>query len=309
MAAHQHQRYVGAALDSALAQGYENLEIVAVDDASEDSTPRILEQYARRHPGRVRVELGTESLGPCRRRNQALELARGELICWLDSDDLWLPGKVAKQVAVMRERPEVGMVYTGYDAFDSDTGETLPWGDTRPRRGDHLVPLFVEGCFIAALTIMFRRQVLERRGVRLRESDWAYGDDYQLHLLTALDWEIAGIDEVLGRYRRHSRNTSSRAGNDNLARIELLREFLGEYPEARSRLGRQRRLGLANHYFHASAYERRHGEIGRGLLYLTQASLRDPARALRTPPRRLAGFIGRGAAGLRARAARRTARK
>jgi glycosyltransferase involved in cell wall biosynthesis len=297
MAAFNHERYVAAALDSALEQSYENIEIVAVDDASTDSTPRILEEYARRHPGKVRVSLGEKSMGSCKRRNQALEMARGELICWLDSDDLWLPSKVEKQVAVMLSRPEVGMVYTDYEAFDSDTGATLPWGDTRPRQGDHLVPLFVEGCFIASLTIMFRRRVLEQRGLGLRDRDRSYGDDYQLHLVTALDWELAYIDEVLARYRRHPHNTSSRVGNDHLIRIGILREFLDEFPEARARLGQQRRLGLANHYFLASSHEQRHGSRARALVYLLRASMRDPARALRGPVRRAAGFARRVVAG------------
>jgi glycosyltransferase involved in cell wall biosynthesis len=294
MAAHNHDPYVAAALDSVLEQDYESLELVAVDDASTDSTPRILEEYARRHPDRVRISLGEQSLGPCRRRNQALEMARGELICWLDSDDLWMPGKVEKQVALMSSRPDVGMVYSDYEVFDSDTGAAVPWGDTRPRTGDHLAQLFVEGCFIASLTIMFRREVLERRGLRLRDRDFSYGDDYQLHLVTALDWELVGMQEPLARYRRHSDNTSAKAGNDHVQRIALLREFLADFPEARGRLGSQKRLGLANHYFYASAYEREHGHWGRGLLYLAQASIRDPARALRAPVRGLIDRIGRG---------------
>jgi glycosyltransferase involved in cell wall biosynthesis len=294
MAAFNHERYVAAALDSALEQTHENLEIVAVDDASSDSTPEILEGYARRHPGRIRVCLGAESVGPCSRRNQALRMARGELICWLDSDDLWMPRKVEKQVAVMLSRPEVGLVYTDFQAFDSDSGATLPWGDTGPRTGDDLVSLFVEGCFIGSLTIMFRRRILEERGLRLRDRDWAYGDDYQLHLLAALGWELVRIDEVLALYRRHSRNSSQRVGNDHLKRIGLLREFLREFPEARSRLGRQRRIGFANHYFLASSYEREQGSRGRALLHLLQASLRDPVRALRGALSTLAAFARRG---------------
>jgi len=294
MAACNHEDYVGAALDSVLEQSYEHLEIVAVDDASTDETPRILEEYARRHPDRVRVSLGEESLGPCRRRNEALKQARGELICWLDSDDLWLPAKLEKQVALMEARPEVGLVYTAFEAFDSETGATLAWGDTSPRQGDHLATLFTEGCFIGSLTIMFRRRVLDDRGLGLRDRDFSYGDDYQLHLVTALDWELAGIDEVLARYRRHPGNTSLRAGNDHLKRIELLREFLGEHPEARSRLGRQRRLGLANHYRLASDYEREHGSRVRAELYRAQAVIRDPRSALRVPVA-IAARIARGA--------------
>ena len=96
MAAYNHEDYVAEAVESVLGQTYPNVELVAVDDASEDRTASILESYARSHPDRVRLKRGKASLGPTRRRNEALAMARGELICWLDSDDVWLPEKVAQ---------------------------------------------------------------------------------------------------------------------------------------------------------------------------------------------------------------------
>ena len=111
----------------------------------------------------------------------------------------------------MRGRPEVGLVYSGYEAFDSETGETIPWRDrSSEAEGDVLVPLFVRGCFVASLTALFRREVLTRRGLRLRETDFSFGDDYFLWLALSLDWQVARIDEVLARYRRHAR-TRARA--------------------------------------------------------------------------------------------------
>ncbi len=150
---------------------------------------------------------------------------------------------------------------------------------------------------------MFRRRVLDDRGIGLRDRDFSYGDDYQLHLVASLDWEFAGIDEVLARYRRHPDNTSLRAGNDHVKRIALLREFLREYPEARARLGRYRRYGLANHHLLAAGHERREGNRRRTGVHLVQAAIRDPVRALRAPVRWSAGLIRRGAAWLAALAA------
>lgn len=283
MASHEHGDYVAEALDSALGQTYGNLEVVVADDASGDGTREILEEYARGDE-RVRVHLGDESLGPCGRRNDAYRRSRGELICWLDSDDVWLPQKVERQVELMAARPEVGMVYTAYEAFDSDTGATLDWGDTRPRSGEHLRPLFVDGCFIGSLTIMFRRAVLEERGLPgLRDRDWAFGDDHHLYLVTSLDWEIVGIDEVLARYRRHPRNTSDAGGNFHAQRVQLLREFLGEYPEARRRLGGARRRGLARHHRLAAAHERGRGHRLRSMRHSAHALLNDPRGTLTAP--------------------------
>lgn len=257
MPTYQGAAFVGETIESVLAQTYEPIELVIVDDASTDGTPDIVEGYSDR--ARIRLERGTERVGPTRRRNEAISLSQGPLIAWLDQDDLWFPEKTERQVEVMLERPEVGLVYTGYEAFDGETGDTIPWRDRDSEaEGDVLVPLFVRGCFVGSLTALFRREVLERRNLRLREKDFSFGDDYYLWLTLSLDWQVARIDEVLARYRRHAENESSRLGatNFHLRRVDLLRDFVSEFPEARARLGPWHRRGLAQHYVDAAGVER-----------------------------------------------------
>jgi glycosyltransferase involved in cell wall biosynthesis len=250
--------FVGESIESVLAQTYEPIELAIVDDASSDDTPEIVADYARRHPDRIRFRQFEGSAGPCRRRNDAIDLAQGSLLAWLDQDDLWVPQKTEREVDVLLERPDVGLVYSGYEAFDSETQELVPWRDRESEaEGDILVPLFVRGCFVASPTTLFRREVLTRRGLRLRERDFSFGDDYYLWLALSLDWQVARIDEVLAYYRRHGSNESRRLGETNfhLRRIALLREFLAEFPEARPRLGKWRRRGLARHFLSAAHFE------------------------------------------------------
>jgi glycosyltransferase involved in cell wall biosynthesis len=233
---------------------------VIADDASDDATREIVRGYADE---RVRLLEPGERAGPTRRRNDALAASRGSYLAWLDHDDVWLPEKLEKQVAVLEQRPEVGLVYTGYEAFDSDTGAAIPWRDERlEAEGDVLADLFVKGAFIASITVLFRRAGLERRGIRFREKHFSFGDDYYLWLVLALDWQFARVNEVLARYRRHDANESARLGASNyhLEHVALLKEFLDEYPEARARLGSTVGRGLATHYRYAAAFElgRRH---------------------------------------------------
>jgi glycosyltransferase involved in cell wall biosynthesis len=261
-------QFVAESIESVLAQTYEPIELLVVDDASDDETPAIVEDYARRYPGRGRFQRATERAGPCRRRNDALELASGSLIAWLDHDDLWAPEKTAREVEVLEARPDVGLVYSGYEAFDSDTREPIPWRDQDSEaEGDVLVPLFVRGCFVGSLTALFRHEVLTRRHLRLRETDFSFGDDYFLWLVLSLDWKVARIDEVLAYYRRHSDNESIRLGETNfhLRRIAVLREFLAQYPEATPRLGKWRRRGIARHFLSAAHFESRHSRVRSGL--------------------------------------------
>ena len=263
MASYNSERWIRESIESVLAQAYPNVELVVADDASDDRTVELVREYAQAQPDRVRLVEATERAGPTRRRNDALDASRGSLLAWLDHDDVWLPQKLERQVEVLEARPEVGLVYTGYEAFDSDTGQAIPWRDeSLESEGDVLADLFVKGCFIASITVLFRREGLERRGVRFREAHFSFGDDYFLWLVLSLDWQFARINEVLARYRRHADNESSRLGASNyhLDHVQLLREFLEQYPEAREPLGPEVKRGLATHYRHAAAFElgRRH---------------------------------------------------
>jgi glycosyltransferase involved in cell wall biosynthesis len=289
MPTHNGAAFVGETIESVLSQTYERLDLIVVDDASTDGTPELVADYADRHPGRIVLVRGGEQLGPCRRRNEAIDQSSGELIAWIDQDDLWVPEKTALQVELMRERPEVGLVYSGYEAFDSETGEAIPWRDrSSEAEGDVLVPLFARGCFVAAPTALFRREVLTRRDLRLRETDFSFGDDYFLWLALSLDWQVARIDAVLARYRRHTANESARLAETNFheKRIALLEEFLDAFPEAAPRLGRHRRRGFAEQHLKAAGFEREAGRTGPAGAAFGRALATAPLYTLRSLARR-----------------------
>jgi len=285
MAAHDGTAYIAEAVGSVLAQTHADLELIVVDDASTDGTPELLERVG---DPRITVVRRARNEGPCRARRIGFDRARGDFCCWIDQDDLWLPTKVAEQLAVMAARPDVGLVYTYFDAFDSASGRTLPWADgRRDYEGDVLAPLFVEGCFIGSITTMVRRSALATRGLRIRDRDFSFGDDYHLWLGLALDWQVARIPRVLARYRRHTGNESARLERENadLMRTRLLLEFLREQPDAAARLGRARGVGLGRHYWLAARFERRAGNRRAARRLTARALAEDPLVALRQPVR------------------------
>jgi glycosyltransferase involved in cell wall biosynthesis len=280
MASYNAEAWIAESIESVLGQTYANVELVIADDASGDATREIVRGYDDK---RVRLLPFDERAGPTRRRNDALDASRGPLLAWLDHDDLWLPEKTEKEVALLDERPEVGLVYSGYETFESDTGEVVPWRDrSLESEGDVLADLFVKGCFIPSLTVLYRREAIERRGVRFRESEFSFGDDYYLWLALALDWQVARIDEVLARYRRHARNESKRLTETNfhLSRIRLLRDFLSDFPEARTRLGGRAGAGLADHYRAAAQFEFQRGRGLRGRWLVLRALAASPRRTI-----------------------------
>lgn len=109
MPSYQHAAFVGEAVRSALAQTVQDIEVIVVDDASTDGTPDVVE--AIRDP---RVKLVRHGINRrLHARNTALALARGEFVAFLNSDDVWEPTKLERQLEVMRARPEIGACFTG----------------------------------------------------------------------------------------------------------------------------------------------------------------------------------------------------
>ena len=99
--AYNHGRFLREAIDSVLAQTYAPLEIIVVDDGSTDDTEQIVRSYG----DRVRY-IRQQNAGVGAARNNGIANARGEYVAFLDSDDLWLPEKLAVQVEYMRRHPE-----------------------------------------------------------------------------------------------------------------------------------------------------------------------------------------------------------
>lgn len=113
------------AVESAVAQTYRPIEVVIVDDASTDETPGVAKGLSERHPELVRVVTLGRREGPGGARNAGLRETLGEFIQFLDSDDLLLPEKLARQVALLRSRPECGVVYCRSSRLAANGGRTV----------------------------------------------------------------------------------------------------------------------------------------------------------------------------------------
>lgn len=288
MAARNHEQYAADAVASVLDQDYGRLELIAIDDCSDDATADVLEECATRAPtGRMRVMRHDRQEGIAETRAHALSLAQGDFVGLLDSDDLWLPGKVAAQVELLAERSEVGLVHAEFDAFDDGTGESIPWGSREWNHdADQLVELVRLGCFIMTGTTLIRRSAIDRRGVGFVNPGYPSYDDYLLFLTIALDWQLAHEDRVVMRYRRHSGNLTNVLFGGNLARAraDLLEEFVRRFPEAKPRLGSELRRTLAEQLVTAAARERATSNT-RAARWTLEAIRQHPPAALETAGR------------------------
>jgi glycosyltransferase involved in cell wall biosynthesis len=259
MAARNHAAFAGDAVASVLDQDYEPLELIAIDDASDDETADVLEDCAAAAPrGRMLVVRHERQAGIAATRAHALSLAGGDFIGLLDSDDLWLPGKLRPQVELLAAEPAAGLTHAAFEAFNSETGEVLPSEPKWDLDEDELVELVRRGCFLMTGTTLIRRAAMDTRGIGFVTLNYPSYDDYLLYLTIALDWRFAYEPRTVMRYRRHQGNLTNVLYAENLARarLDLLDEFLQRFPEARARLGTERRRTVARLLIRAAVYER-----------------------------------------------------
>ena len=175
-----------ATLDSILGQDYENLECLVLDDGSTDSTPQVLERYAAAHPERMRWERH-ENMGQPKTLNRGFEMARGELIGYLNSDDLFLPGAVGKLAALLVENPEAALAYPAYRVIDQDDKVLA---DMMPPEYTAAEAIRLHNCIVNVGAI-YRRRVVEEIG----------GWDVSFTYLADFDWCVRAYSA--GPFLRH----------------------------------------------------------------------------------------------------------
>ena len=193
-------RLVVEAVESALAQDWRPIELIVVDDASDDATPAALATLARRHEGVLRVETRSRAGGPGVARETGRREIRGEFVQYLDSDDLLASGKVRRQVETLRARPECDLCW-GRDEVLLERPGAPPRRVARSApEVDRLFPSLLLHKLWLTFNPLYRRSLVDRMG------PWAPLWNFQ-------DWEYDGraaasgarpcfVDFVTGSQRR-----------------------------------------------------------------------------------------------------------
>ena len=163
IATFNHARFLGAAIDSALAQTLGAVDVIVVDDGSTDDTPAVLARYA----GRVRV-LRQPNRGLAAARNAGLAAARGTYVAFLDADDVMAPTKLAAQLEMLERSPTIGWTYCDVLIETVATRTTVTaserFGYGARALDGWLFPELIHGNFIPAIAPMIRRTALDAAG-------------------------------------------------------------------------------------------------------------------------------------------------
>jgi len=227
---HNGARWLEETLRSALAQTYEPLEILVVDDASTDHTLGIARSL---HDPRVRVEVNKRNLGIVRNRNRCLMLSKGSLVKFLFQDDLLYPTCVEKMARLFEKHNRVGIVFAPRDVLLENPADpaAVAWkekyGTLHTRFGIYLGEVnrgvdlfnlwlasgFRENWVGEPSNVMLRKSCLEKVGLfntRMRQCS-----DYEMWIRMMYFYDVGFIDEPLSAFRFHSASTTSASIQQN----------------------------------------------------------------------------------------------
>lgn len=240
--AYNAEKYIAETLQSVFEQTYSNYEIIVVDDGSKDGTWQLLQSYAPK----AKV-FSKENGGPASARNVAINNSDGELIAFLDSDDLWFKEKLERQVRFLSDNPDIALAYSEALMIRQSGNE---W-NTERKIGFTESPTFCKllyGDFIPNSTVIIRRSCIEKIGLLNESRELIAAEDYEYWLRIAKSFPIAGIPQPLAYYR--VRNESLVGDGEDIEKgltlaTRVLRSLEDAYPTMWRECGVDRNLLLA----------------------------------------------------------------
>ena len=192
--------YLDEAVRSILGQTLDDFEFIIVDDGSTDGSRKILNQYVDK---RMKVK-HQENRGIVASLNRGLELARGKYIARMDSDDISLPDRLAKQIAFMESHVEVGICGTACCLFGDECGITRPKTES-----EEIKSWLLFGPCMAHPTVMMRRDLILEHGL-FYNPEFKQAEDYELWLRFSQHCEMANLPEPLLLYRVRGEQATTR---------------------------------------------------------------------------------------------------
>ncbi|PJA27393.1 MAG: hypothetical protein CO189_07160 [candidate division Zixibacteria bacterium CG_4_9_14_3_um_filter_46_8] len=210
LATYNGEKYLPMQLESIVHQTYKNIEIICVDDLSEDSTIEILRHFQRQHPHLISIHIGERNLGSRKNFERGCRLAKGKYIAFSDQDDWWRPDKLEILHRLITSRSNLAFVYSDAAITNESlniTEESFLGSIHRPFEGANFYNVAYEnmvmGCTMLAATDFVKRA--------LPFPEKGYHHDYYLAIMAkAMNYEVDYINEPLIKYRRHAANIVGR---------------------------------------------------------------------------------------------------
>lgn len=245
MPAYNCEHLIGNAIESVLRrQAYENLELIIIDDNSNDSTWDLINNLRHTYP-QIIAQKNDRAKGPSGARNVGLLSASGEYISFLDADDIWLPGHLNKGVAFLQEHPNIDVVFYNFNIVNYNSGEIIAnWFSEREFTGslrtkeikggyqlvdDDLVCALLSESFLHLQSMILRKAVCW--SILFNENiSRAEDRDFGIRLCVEANASFAYHPSVTGVYYRYPHSLTSKSLDNELstvdANIYLLKSYL-----------------------------------------------------------------------------------
>lgn len=238
VAAYNSAQFLNQAIDSVLSQSHPADEILLVDDASSDATVFIAKSYG----SKIRVIQRDRNGGVAACRNTGIQAAQGDLIAFLDADDIWVPYKLEHQLQFVEQYPQAAVYHAGW-FWGNKSGVPVGTVFGEPSVG---LPGMLFSNPILPSSAMIRRDVL--LAVDLFDESLAGSDDWDLFLrLLLANYTIVGQREPLAIFRLHGANTSAKLAHMEAEGTTVLSKTFASLP-SNSPWKTQKQAAFANHY-------------------------------------------------------------
>ncbi|HMD53870.1 MAG TPA: glycosyltransferase, partial [Phycisphaerae bacterium] len=202
---YNHERFVRECLESIRMQDYPNLQIIVTDDCSKDASPSVIREWIKANPSlQVTFIQSKKNRGLCSVLNDALKVATGKYIAMTNTDDVWKPSKIRKQMEFMESLPEKTAVLYSDAYLMDENGALLPKRFIESYRSfDHMPEgdiheVMWNGNFIPVMTTLIRRSAFEKVGLH---DESLFYEDWDLWLRISKDFHFAYYPFPTARYR------------------------------------------------------------------------------------------------------------
>ncbi len=255
-------KFLPEAIDSVLSQTYADLELLIVDDGSEDNTTSVLEPFLRDE--RVRY-FYQDNQGQSYARNVGLKHAMGDFVAFLDSDDIWKPEKLEKQLAVVRAHPDADIVHGDEEIIDEQSAVTSLLN--MARYSGRITRYLLADNSVSITTALVKRRCFDEMGGF--DTSVGVADDYELWLRFSARYRFHYEPGIVASYRVMDDQISSDKRRRLAANEMIIRNFLTKYGDQLDR--KDKRWGLARFYCRSARYFASVGERGTAMNSLLMA--------------------------------------
>jgi len=233
---------VKEAIESVLCQTYADLEINVIDDGSTDDTEKMVRQFGDRIRYVKQMNQGVSAA-----RNAGIKQARGEYIAFLDSDDIWLPEKLAEEIPFLESDPKLGLVYCDWSVVSGEGVLHSSYLKNLPAVSGYVFDELIQTGFILTSGVVVRRACLDDVGDF--DKSLSIAQDYDLWLRISYRWKVQLVNQCLFTKRNWGGSLSSNLRKTALERIALYQKTLRALPNMMPRSRRLVRRQLSLNYW------------------------------------------------------------